>query len=992
MENEHSLVISIIRSTALIVRVLSRKSTFVAYAAKLAKDLFTAESRLIYRYLSASDDAICCTTLDLLAAMASVDTASTGFLYENFDFGLRNLNSFAGHRRQLVLEPFTQVSTCSRDAFITFITALLTHGHYELKLAVVKMNSLLSPVLDGLFNDAPEQVLSFLEVCDRQILCHAQQHSKTMTAAFLQGSNAASLTKLLTYNNPVVKQRVLDLLNRLTSPKSPFNVIFRVERLAYNEVACIRNRSLQAILGNLNIFQSIDQLQLALLILENCPDLIGPYLKAEKFSFEPEYAVKWLTLCSFLMQVARLRPERGVEIDRVPSCEFLLSAICPLRAALNRAILSDSALIKFYSLQLLVALLEKLAWCVKGVEEEIEACESGAFGMLESARRLEALQSSRTETIESVQKLIPDWQTVQSVLNALISQKELSHDGQLDALLTEKWREDLLIAGLDCARYYIQIFVAEEDSLEQAHFEDPVKYIAPLLQTEPLSKELIAPLLRFCAAFPRFTPADTPAWNQLLCFLCKQKSSDSLAVSLLSSIFYSSGLFLDHEAELEAFVEVLDAEHVPLCLKELLSLSKKSIFVETENSPFIARLEEIDAAFVQKIEKKLSEPLSKRVKLTQVPEVASTLSESSDSESSDSDSSDSDSEEKREKARIQIDLPDPETTAPAVLVSLLLSHVDRARMLRFCSNFPVHRKLLSQPQRRRVNENMLKDLLYGVDDFSVFCNWLALLGGFIGKLPKGSLDVYALTGNSLLGAMVCGLSSEDSAMRRQCAVLLSWTVEESSHAAVQNDKLVQVYASLRQLQRSIDLPVGEKEQPRLSPVLTLFFAQILPILLSPEHSLFATLAALAHDGPFLRLSHMPLFDSLVRGFQLDPENIVDRAKFVKRLCWLLKVAEFGCKEKEDLLEGPLNKSKVLETAMTLFSIFAPDAGKNAEAERAVQAIVKVLVKAASIDAELIENELGLKEWALLAVDALKASTKQHELEETKIALQSLLSN
>ena len=283
---------------------------------------------------------------------------------------------------------------------------------------------------------------------------------------------------------------------------------------------------------------------------------------------------------------------------------------------------------------------------------------------------------------------------------------------------------------------------------------------------------------------------------------------------------------------------------------------------------------------------------------------------------------------------------------------------------------------------------MLKDLLYGEDVFSVFCNWLALLGGFMGKLPKGSLDVYALTANSLLGALIVGLSSEDAALRRSCASILTWTVEECHACALQNDKLIQVYSALRLLQRSIDLSAAgqSQDQPRLSPIFALFFAQMMPILLSPEHAMFSTLAALSHDGPSVRLNRLPLFEELIRGTQIDPESIVDRVQYVRKLCWLLKVAEFGCKDRQDLAEGPMKWSHVPETAMTLFSAYVADAGKNAEAERVIGAVVKLLVKVKEVEAETV----GLREWALMALDALKASTKQHDLVEIKAQLAQLL--
>lgn len=924
------MVILLTRVTALMIRVLCRKKSSSAYALKLAQDIFTDNSRFLYRYLSSPLNNVCACTLDLLAAIVAVGPALTEFIYENFDFTLRSLTGFPNHHRVSMIEPYTNWNTSTRACFVAFMMGLITHGRYDLKLAVLKINNLFSPILYGLQSDEPQAVLDFLQIVKEHIVCHQVHYSKSLTAAFLAGSNANSLTKLLGYNNPVVKAHALELITQLCSPQSPFNVIYKVDRLGPDEIACIRNRSLQAILGGLNIFQSVDQLQLALMILENCPDLVGPYLRGRNYAFDPEYTVKWLTLCSFYTKVAQMRPPEACEVIKTPSMEYFTSACCPLRTCLNRAVLSDSAIIKLYALQLLSALMRRLEWSLQAWDAEVAACEANAFGTLESARRLELLRQSRSDTIEGLVRLLPDLQTVQNVTTALIAKKELKSDGELDAsLLSANWRDELIISGLDCLRLYVKIFIGEQESLEQVHFEDPLKFVSPLLAEE----SLLPAIFEFSAAFPRFSPADTPSWRQFFPLLCQYKSQNPSAKYVLSAVLYSSGLFCGWERELDKLVDCLTLEVAEKCFLSFLELKKNSIFPQSEHCPLLQQLLQSDlSSFAQSVIN-YSVTSAENIQMSSDSESSSSDDSSSDDSSDDSDS---DEEEKAKRIeRVSFDLPDPATSAPSLLLTSLLAHLDKSRLAPFTTSFPTHRKLLTPPPRNRINENMLKDMLFGPDDFLVFCNWLALLASMKDSVPIGSLDVTVVVQSWFLSALVCGLSSEDEAMRRASALIIEWIDEEIRAAVVENDNLVQVYAMLSLLRRSIEVEEKEENnaakrvkvsQPKIPAISALFVAQTLPILLQPEHALYSVVGSLAHSSAHLRLNQLPLFDKLIRAYEADPEKIVERAAFVKQLCWFLKIAENGCKGAEEAKNGPMAKSRVIETSLTLLPMFTAFCG------------------------------------------------------------------
>lgn len=1043
----------LVRTFSLLLRVLSRRPTFVPYASKLAKDSYTQQTKFINRCLSASSAALPVCGLDLLAAMAAVDSSCAEFLYESVDFTMKAFTGFSMNRRKVILDPATGVEGDQRSAFISFFSALLTTGKYEVRLSCLKMNQFMAPIVSGLFGDSPDRVLAFLNMIDKTILDN-EQHSKNMAVSFLTQGNTNNLMKLLEYENPVIQRRVLDILTKLSSRRSTSNIIFKVEKLSADEQSCLRNKVLQNILGNLKIFESIEQLQLSLQILEECPDIVGLHVRAAKFSFEPEVSIKWLTLFSFLGKIIDFRPAAEVEIEKIPSIEYLLSPLCPPRAAMTRALLNDSALVKLYSLQLLNSLLKRAFWCIELLEKELESCMAASLEIAEMSRRVEQLEESRTASISAIEKLIPDIQTLQTLLNVLLSDKQIQASGDLESqLLPEDWRDQLISSCLDSLQYYARIFVSQEDSLGQAQFEDPLRFVSTLFDSKKLPESLEISVLKFATVFPRIVANSSETWNNFFGFICEainQKSCEEkskLGLCVFSKILYSTGLFISCPKEIQIISACLtDSKLFSRVLKDILRLQSSadnliferemvydgsieisyllSKWLKCEISDEMYELGQkvldrvIETAKKEELE---VENAPKRIKLEIIENSDdSESSDSSDDSSDDSNSSDSSDDDddmsgsrklKILEKRVDFELPDPELTDPAILFSQLLNNIDRDRMHNFIFNFPVERRLVPPAQRRRVNDNMLKDLLYGSEDFLLFCNWLGLLAHFVTVISRDKFDGYTLVRSNLMGAIVMGLSSEDASMRRVCGHLLAtihdlirpaasiqmdWNTEKPM--ATSTDKVKQVYSLLCQLRRSIKYDDTSNQKTslgfyKMSGPAALYYAEAISVMIRPDHHMFGPIGLVVHSGAFQSLSGVPLFDNLIRQVEdEEAEQIVERQVFIRQLQWMLKIVQYGCKSKADLERGgSLNKSRVLETIFSLLTIFSSSIGKNQESERAAVAILKTLKHLKGIEgvSEYLKNELGHERWLEMMADVvLKAKTPLNKSRLTQ--LQELL--
>ena len=1049
------MALILVRTFSLLLRVLSRRPTFVPYASKLAKDSYTQQTKFINRCLSASTTALPVCALDLLAAMAAIDSSCSEFLYESIDFTMKCFNGFLMNRRKVPMDLATSVQGDQRSAFISFFSALLTTGKYEIKLSCLKMNQFISPLVSGLFGDSPDAVLSFLNLVDKTIL-ENEQHSKNMTVSFLTQVNTNNLMKLLEYENPSIQAKVFEILGKLSSRQSPANIIFKVEKLSTDDLTCLRNKVLQNVLGNLKIFDSFQQLQLALAILEECPDLVGPYVRSAKFSFEPEISIKWLTLFSFLSKIADFRPAQEIEIEKTPSLEYLIAPLCPPRAAVTRSLLNDSALIKLHSLQVLVSILRRAFWCIELIEKDLESCLSASLGIAEMGRRVELLEESRSNTISSAQKLLPDIQTLQSLLNLLLSDKEIHSSTELEVqLLPQDWRNQLVSLCLDSLQFYGRIFVSQEDSLGQAQFEDPVRFLSTLFNGANPAESLELVILKLSSVFPRILVSPSDQWKNFFYFIGKQLSQtsseekSSLAKKVLERTLYSTGLFITCPTEVSIISSRLKDSPAlfPRVLSDLLQFQNSSDSLiynreimknGIEISPLLSKWLKMEISdelynlgqgiLDQIIEKSKEDPASfaeepvvKRVKLAEDRESNEPSSEdSSDEDSSDEDSCSSDDDDddftdrrlKVLETRVDFELPDPELVDPAILFSQLLNNIDRERMHAFILNFPVERRLVPPAQRRRVNENMLKDLLYGSEDFLLFCNWLGVLAHFVVTVPRDKFDGYTLVRSNLLGALAMGMGSEDTSMRRVCGHLLaaihdairpmaSVLIDRNTGAPQTSpaDKVKQVYSLLCQLRRSIkyDDTQGTHKTAlgfyKISSVASLYYAEAVSVMIHPDHHMFAPIGLTVHTGAFQSLSGVPLFDNLIRQVaDEEAENIVERSLFIRQLQWLLKIIQFGCKNRADLEKGgALNKSRALETIFSLLNIFTASIGKNQESERAVLAILKTLKHLQGLDGvgELLGKEFGQERWLEMLTDSLlKAKTPLNQ--SRLVQLQELL--
>lgn len=949
------------------------------------------------------------------------------------------------NRRKVIMDYATGVEGDQRSAFLSFFSALLSSGKYEVKLSCLKMNQFMAPIVSGLFGDTPDRVLAFLNMIDRTILNNEQQ-SKNMTVSFLTQGNTNHLMKLLEYENPVIQRRVLDILGKLSSRQSLSNIIFKVEKLSADETSCLRNKVLQNILGNLRIFDSIEQLQLSLQILEECPDIVGLHVRLAKFSFEPEVSIKWLTLYSFLTKIIEFRPEQEVEIEKTPSLEYLIAPLCPPRASLTRALLNDSALVKLYSLQLLTCLLKRIFWALELIEKELKSCMTASLGMAEMNRRVELLEESRSLTIAAAEKLIPDIQTLQSLLNLLLSDKEIFCSGELESqLLPQDWRDQVISTCLDSLQFYARIFISQEDSLGQAQFEDPVKFLAALFTENVKPAECLeVSLLKFASVFPRIVAGSNESWSNFFVFICqsmKQKiveEKSKLAARVFNRILYSTGLFITCPHEIQIIADtLLDPKLFSRLLKDLLQLQSSAdnlIYERTmikgtiEISPLLAKwlkyeiedeMYELGQLILDRViedSKTEVEVMSNEGEVAIEPFTKRTKLDDSDSDSScDSDDSSSDDDAPKLKVlekRVDFELPDPELTDPAILLSQLLNNLDRDRLHTFILNFPVERRLVPPAQRHRVNGNMLKDLLFGSEDFLLFCNWLGVLTQFVGTVSKDKFDGYTLVKSNLLGAIVMGMSSEDASMRRVCghlmatihdiirpaaSVQMDWNSERPMSAAPV-DKVKQVYSLLCQLRRSIKYD-DTVNQPaslgfyKLSGPVALYYSEALSIMIHPDHHMFGVIGTTVHTGAFQSLSGVPLFDILIRQVEdEEAENIIERPVFIRQLQWILRIIQFGFKSKADLERGgSLNKSRVLETLFSLLNIFSGSVGKHQDSERALAAILKALKHLKGIEGvdEYLRDELGMEGWFEMLADViLKAKSPLNKSRLTQ--LQQLL--
>jgi hypothetical protein len=588
----------VIRVTGYVLKHLASRAAFSGHASKLAKDLLTEHGKALFQSLIAfnSDASMAACVLDFYAATAAVDRSTGEALLDVFDTGSKALFGLPTNRSELCFETATGESSCLRACWQKLMVSWFETGGVELRLSLLKTPQLIPRLLSTIRNDE-----NFEEVTELLRGLFSSASPKTVLLAIAAPANLAVLARLLhEHQSHEVRIHILSLFESFLDKNN--GLLFGIGRLDGTEQS-LRNRNLLILAEQLNIFGSMDELQLVLRICDVCPDLPSRFLGQGRFleawEASMDVSIRWLTLNKFLEKMAWLRVDSdSVAIDYIDSdIEFLWRPYMPSRSALTRALLHEQPLVCLNALTLLHALLERIIWVIGLVERDLARFES--LESVDSHKKQRILVELRSRLVEQVEKAFPDWQTLQGVLNTAIAGKlsipsvkpkatQLKDDdgpivgmtkesksvavakeqeaSDLNAqLLPADLQPEFLRVSLGCASLYLRLFFTSTPIPDLSTPVDPVKFLAGIFGSEEkqirLADSLRVSILDFVDAFYRVQAQSSEAWKQFFMFLARCISSapesHEAVKRILSRTLYGTGLFVGFSQEMEMIVDSL---------------------------------------------------------------------------------------------------------------------------------------------------------------------------------------------------------------------------------------------------------------------------------------------------------------------------------------------------------------------------------------------------------------------------------------------------
>ncbi|KAJ1333707.1 nucleolar pre-ribosomal-associated protein 1 [Microdochium nivale] len=430
---------------ALLFKVISNNSSLVAHGLGIGRTLLQKrQQELIAKNLTADKgkDFILSPTLRLLREVACVDSGTLAAPI----FRARN-NTFKALARNMGLRYIGEgVETNKRPSVRTnavrFLLSSIKYIHVEAKRDLLTQKDIVAALMRHLREDPPSLIYEVLDTLRASVILD-KKLSKDAKVRLLNAQSLIRIASLYGYSQkaseedpdrPTVEETAHKFLLAACTdssggvvrsqhgyypegidpdsvpPPADFDqfVDQGLDTISWmssfeNDVP-VRNSLLAEFIQTLRPWSSTKQSELLVAILRNAPELVAHYFLHKKaFSFEPKLSATWIGYAALLYNVMELPVpsffgrQKGYA-RAPPPVHILLGNVIPTPLtlkAITRCLSNKSNLISFYTVRILVLVLQRLS---KILDLFAEASATAGSLWKQASRRL----------IDDVQQRIPD--------------------------------------------------------------------------------------------------------------------------------------------------------------------------------------------------------------------------------------------------------------------------------------------------------------------------------------------------------------------------------------------------------------------------------------------------------------------------------------------------------------------------------------------------------------------------------------------------------
>ncbi|KNE65814.1 hypothetical protein AMAG_09786 [Allomyces macrogynus ATCC 38327] len=428
--------------------------------------------------------------------------------------------------------------TTVRSTYLQFVSALLRSDSATRK-RVLDSRDFIGPVVKGFEKDPPESVTDVLSAL--KVLLDDHKVPRTPKVAMFNSFVLDSIRRL--YNVPTHREIAHEFLIELCTVAGR-GLCFKEFGLYAPPSHKMANRILSFLVLKLEL---TDELQFDLLvrILASCPELVPHFMTKATMTLDPRPSSRWMTnmrLTSTLIAhslpslLDPAHPDVEIYPQDPPTIASLLAHVAPsppvTRANLTRGLNLTSPIVLFFTMQLLVAMLEKLEGTLLALEK------AAAWWIGRDTDVHERWVQMRATVVTQFAKILPDFVTIQKCLiNALTHLEAGKYDLSTiadPALKDLEACEDVQPSMVYlCALRVIKLHSALLPDLTPPF--DSSKLLAPL---PPL--DLVPELLSLLIVIP---PSLTPKSLSTLLKVHATGEFADLSTALLTKLLQSSTIF-----------------------------------------------------------------------------------------------------------------------------------------------------------------------------------------------------------------------------------------------------------------------------------------------------------------------------------------------------------------------------------------------------------------------------------------------------------------
>ncbi|KAI9140640.1 ribosome 60S biogenesis N-terminal-domain-containing protein [Paraphysoderma sedebokerense] len=426
----------------------------------IQREVLRNRNTTIHRNLSNGTHIIIASTLKLIIALNQRGAQTVRDVLVELNLTMKVFGKFAGMR---LSKSNDRSGEDVRSVYINFVLSFLEYGDSLTKKQILEMKDIMGGILKGLARDSSETVSRVLQVLLNDIIRDSDL-SRTVKVNFFNHWVLEQLATLYqttgeSKNSTSPAKLVHDFfLEICTSPNvgvcfrdngwySPHSENEDEISNGYSEKSIIQsdqqnskdrsnkrfkvyNKILSLFVMSLNPTEDELQAELLLKILENCPELVASYLQNTTLNLDPRPNLRYLSSMTLLTRIISLpipaffhhTQTAAAPLPAPPQLTTILLNVSPIpspipRITFSKALQHDSPMIKYSSLLLLAAVIQKFDDVYDKLDDYAKFWERRSHGdriTYESGSRkaVQLWNDMKSRLLMEMKKRLPEFQVL----------------------------------------------------------------------------------------------------------------------------------------------------------------------------------------------------------------------------------------------------------------------------------------------------------------------------------------------------------------------------------------------------------------------------------------------------------------------------------------------------------------------------------------------------------------------------------------------------